>query len=112
MRKFEMKMTIATILLALAAGQANADGFYQQVVGNAPQSSQATSNVTTETTYTPLYLQVVGNRDAIDQGKVVIRTPSKTTYTPLYLQVVGHPEKSTSEQPIAGNISGNVDTGS
>ncbi len=30
-----MKMIIATILLALAAGQANADGFTQQVVPNA-----------------------------------------------------------------------------
>ncbi len=35
-----MKMTIATILLALAAGQASADGFYKQVVSNWQQSTQ------------------------------------------------------------------------
>ncbi len=110
-----MKMIIATILLALAAGQANADGFYQQVVSERPQSNQTQeiSGAVTETTYTPLYLQVVGNsRDSFNQGKGVIRTPSKTTYTPLYLQVVGHPDKSTSEHPIAGESSVNVDMGS
>ncbi len=110
-----MKMIIATILLTLAAGQASADGFYQQVASNWPQSNQTQeiSGAVTETTYTPLYLQVVGNsRDSFNQGKDVIRTSSKTTYTPLYLQVVGHPDKSTSEHAIAGEGRGNVDTGS
>ncbi len=110
-----MKKTIAAILLALVAGQANADGFYQQVVSEGPQSTQTQeiSGAVTETTYTPLYLQVVGNsRDSFNQGKDVMRTSSKSTYTPLYLQVVGHPDKSTSEHPIAGKDRGNVDTGS
>ncbi len=110
-----MKMTIATMFLALVAGQASADGFYQQVASKWQQSNQTQeiSEAATATSYTPLYLKVVGNsREAFNQGKVVIRTPSKTTYTPLYLQVVGHPDKSTSEHPIAGKDRGNVDTGS
>ena len=110
-----MKMIIATILLTLAAGQASADGFYQQVTSKWQQSNQTQeiSGAISETTYTPLYLQVVGkSREAFNQDQFVIRTPSKTTYTPLYLQVVGHPDKSTSEHPIAGESSGSMDTGS
>ena len=81
-----MKMTIATIFLALAAGQASADRFYQQVASKWQQSNQTQeiSEAATATSYTPLYLKVVGNsREAFNQGKAVIRTPSKTTYTPL-----------------------------
>ena len=109
-----MKMIIATILLTLAAGQASADGFYQQVTSKWQQSNQTQeiSGAISETTYTPLYLQVVGNsRDSFNQGNV-IRTPSKTTFAPLYLQVVGHPDKFTGEHPIAGESKGSMDTSS
>ncbi len=86
-----MKLTIATILLALAAGQASADGFYQQVVGNAPQSSQEISGEATEFTYTPLYKQVVGRSGEIaKQEKEISRVASDFSFTPLYLTVTGH----------------------
>ncbi len=52
-----MKMTIATILLALAAGQANADGFTQQVVGDSQSSRQEISGEATEFTYDNKYLR-------------------------------------------------------
>ncbi len=85
-----MKLTIATILLALAAGQANADGFYQQVVGNAPQSSQEISGEATEFTYTPLYKEVVEPDDIAKQEKEISRVASDFSFTPLYLTVTGH----------------------
>ncbi len=86
-----MKTTIATMLLALAAGQANADGFYQQVIDQLSQSSQAISTDATEFTYTPLYKQAVKrSQELADQEKANTRIASEFTYTPLYLQVVGH----------------------
>ena len=110
-----MKTTLFTILLALTASQANADGFYQQVVSNWQQSSQAQeiNGSVTETTHTPTYMQaVIQSRQVFDQGKVVIRTPSKTTYTPLYLQVVGRPEVSVGGNRIAGDSNSHANTGS
>jgi len=82
-----MKKTIATMILALAAGQASAEGFYQLVVGDAPQSDRDVSAPATEFAYTPLYLQVVGNTDFA--GEVGRQVP-EFTYTPLYLQVAAH----------------------
>ena len=110
-----MKTILTTILLVLATSQVNADGFYQQVVSNWQQSTQAQeiNGSVTETTHTPTYMQaVIQSRQVFDQGKVVIRTPSKTTYTPLYLQVVGHPEESVGGNRIAGDSNGLANTGS
>ncbi len=82
-----MKKTIAAILLALVAGQANADGFYQQVAGNSRQYSHV-NGASTEFTYTPLYNQVVGqSREDLNQNQQAPRTASKTIYSPLYLKV-------------------------
>jgi len=85
-----MKKAIATAVLALVASQANADGFYQQVVGNSPQSGQEISPAATKFTYTPLYLRVVDeSRQALDRGQTIKSTATRMTYTPLYLKVIG-----------------------
>ncbi len=82
-----MKKTLAITLLLLAIGQAQADGFYQQIVGDQPQSGQATG-ATTSFNYTPLYVQVMGkSRLNLNQDQKAVNTVSKTTYTPLYLKV-------------------------
>lgn len=95
-----MKTTLLTILLALTASQANADGFYQLVVGNSPQSSMQTSAEPTEFSYTPLYNQVV--RTSQEIAKQETRgAPTEFTYTPLYQQVLGHPQESKGHR-IAG----------
>jgi hypothetical protein len=82
-----MKMTLATIFLVLAASQANADGFYQQIIGNSPQSEQAMGNAQTEFTYTPLYRQVTENK--MDFSHQVVGGLTEFSYTPLYLKVTG-----------------------
>ena len=109
-----MKTTLTTLFFVLAASQANAAGFYQEVANNWQQAdapAEITESVT-ETTFTPLYLQVVGNsREELNHGKVVIRTPSSTTYTPLYQKVVGNPQQSKVHR-IADEDSGKVNTGS
>ncbi len=84
-----MKLTIATNLLALAAGQANADGFYQQVVGDAPQSNQEISGEATEFTYTPLYKEVVEPDDIAKQEKEISRVAPDFSFTPPQLPSPG-----------------------
>jgi hypothetical protein len=109
-----MKTTIATLFLALTAGQVNAGGFYQQVNANWQQSNtddnQHISESVSEATSTPLYSQVVGkSREEFNHGKVVIRTSSKTTHTPLYQTVVGNPQESIVHR-IADENNGKVNT--
>ncbi len=84
-----MKSTIATILLALTAGQANADGFYQQVDGNAPQSSQEISSEAIEFTYTPSYKQVVEPGEIAKQEKEISRVARDFSFTPPQLMFPG-----------------------
>lgn len=86
-----MKTILTTIILVLATSQVNADGFYQAIVGNSPQSSKQVSNVVSETSYSPLYNQVTSSAKVL-ASQETIGPRSEFTYTPLYLQVVG-PEK-------------------
>ena len=86
-----MRNIISTALLILVTGSVIADGFYQHVVGNSPQSNQQVNGEATEFTYTPLYHQVTSSvKKLVEQKSIGPRT--EFTYTPLYLQVVG-PEK-------------------
>ncbi len=90
-----MKKTIASILFLLTASQANADGFYQQIIGVSAQTGskinqEATEFTYTPFTYTPLYLQVVGNpQENPDHSERKTRFASETTFTPLYNKVMG-----------------------
>ena len=86
-----MKTITTGIFLVLIAVQANADGFYQQIVGNAPQASQSVSSQVAETTYSPLYKQVTASV-AFHSAEETIGPRREFNYTPLYLQVVG-PQK-------------------
>ncbi len=86
-----MKTILTTILFVIATSQANADGFYQAVVGNSPQSSQQVNGDSTEFSYSPLYNQVTSSVNVL-ASQESIGPRSEFTYTPLYLQVVG-PEK-------------------
>ncbi len=85
-----MKTIILSSLLVLVAGQASAEGFYQSIVGNSPQSENAASIAATEFTYTPLYNRVVGNpQRAADQKQQTEQLVSGTFATPLYAKVMG-----------------------
>ncbi len=85
-----MKTTIATILLTLAASQANADGFYQQVIGNSQQHAQEIQGEATEFTYTPLYRQVTKQSSEISKQEMEnARVVPEFAYTPLYRKVTG-----------------------
>jgi hypothetical protein len=86
-----MKSITTGIFLVLIAVQANADGFYQQIVGNAPQVNQGISSEVAETTYSPLYKQVTASVD-IHSANETIGPRRAFNFTPLYLQVVG-PQK-------------------
>ncbi len=95
-----MKTITATILLTFATSQVNADGFYQQIVGSAPQASQQVNIDSTETNYSPLYTQVTSSvANLASQEKA---GPSgEFTYTPLYLQVVGNEKAWSRTEKIA-----------
>ena len=82
-----MKTILTTIILVLATSQVNADGFYQAIVGNSPQSSKQVSNVVSETSYSPLYNQVTSSAKVL-ASQETIGPRSEFTYTPLYLQVL------------------------
>jgi hypothetical protein len=90
-----MKSITTGIFLLLVAVQANADGFYQQIVGNAPQANQGISSEVAETTYSPLYKQVTASV-AFQSAEETIGPRREFNYTPLYLQVVG-PQKPWSD---------------
>ncbi len=89
-----MRTIISTALLLLLSSAVNADGFYQAVVGNAPQSSQQINSEIAETHYTPLYDQVTASLKYL-AAKETVGPSGDFTYTPLYLQVLG-PERSWS----------------
>lgn len=83
-----MKTTMATLLILLLNSQAQAEGFYQQVVGDAPQSVTSDYSADTTFSYSPLYQQVLShNAGFIDAaGKLV----KEFSYSPLYLQVTAN----------------------
>ncbi|MBI2994556.1 MAG: hypothetical protein HYY48_10335 [Gammaproteobacteria bacterium] len=86
-----MKNLVATLILAAAAGQVHADGFYQAVTDQTARAvNEAVSGERTEFAYSPLYLQVVGNGKRaleLDAGPAV--AVAEFSYTPLYLVVTG-----------------------
>ena len=85
-----MKNLILTVLLTAAVSQVQAGGFYQDIVGQAPQNSKTAYNVASDFSYSPLYLQVTGNGERVlDLNEEINRTASNFTYTPLYLKVIG-----------------------
>jgi hypothetical protein len=85
-----MKHFIAVMLFALAAGQAQAGGFYQAVVGERSDHSAEFAGRNTPFNYSPLYLQVTGNTDRLaDREEPISRTVPMFSYTPLYLKVSG-----------------------
>ncbi len=85
-----MKKLIASVLFTAVVSQAQAGGFYQDIVGHSPQSSDSAYNVVSEFSYTPLYLQVRGNNGrAVGINEEITRMVSHFTYTPLYLTVIG-----------------------
>jgi hypothetical protein len=86
-----MKSLTTGIFLVAVAVQANADGFYQQILGNTPQATQAVSSHSAETSYSPLYRQVTASVEKLSAEESV-GPRSEFNYTPLYLQVVG-PQK-------------------
>jgi hypothetical protein len=86
-----MKSIIATVILAAAAGQAHADGFYQAVIDQTNPVIEEIATGRTEFAYSPLYLQVVGDgerRFRLDAGQQI--ATSMFSYTPLYLTVTGN----------------------
>jgi len=83
-----MKTIITAILLVLATSQVNADGFYQAIVGNFPQSSQQVNSDSTEFIYTPLYNQITSSAKNL-ASQEIIGSLGEFTYTPLYLKVIG-----------------------
>jgi hypothetical protein len=85
-----MKATITAIVLTLSAAQANAEGFYQMVVGNAPQADQGTATQVHREDFSPLYDQVTRESRKLANGEV--RTGAliaDADFTPLYRQVRG-----------------------
>ena len=97
-----MKKVLTSVVLILAAAQVNADGFYQQLIANTPQTDRATSTKISEITYTPLYEQVRASVEQLAAGEVHGPNP-EFNYTPLYLKVVG-PARPWS---VAGKIAQN-----
>ena len=90
-----MKSTIATIIVLLLSSQVQADGFYQQLIGNAPQAITSDSSADTVFSYSPLYQQVISHEAGfIDEaGKLV----KEFSYSPLYLQVTGNQAATVSD---------------
>ncbi|NKB38706.1 MAG: hypothetical protein GKR93_16355 [Gammaproteobacteria bacterium] len=97
-----MKKVLTSLVLILAAAQVNADGFYQQLIANAPQADKATTTVSSEISYTPLYKQVSASVEQLAAAETHGPNPD-FSYTPLYLKVVG-PSKPWS---VAGKIAKN-----
>jgi len=82
-----MKLVTTTIFLALVSIHANADGFYQQIVGDAPQAVGQDSTATQTTNYSPLYNKVTSSVAglAVEES---IGPGTEFSYTPLYQRVV------------------------
>jgi hypothetical protein len=85
-----MKATVAAIVLTLTAAQANAEGFYQMVVGNAPQADRGTASQVHRDDFSPLYDRVTRESRKLANGEVRTRTLiADADFTPLYRQVRG-----------------------
>jgi hypothetical protein len=85
-----MKYPVAILLLALASGQAQANGLYQAVAGDSIRIRAQTSAVPGTSVQTPLYRQVTGTRDhlmGLERGHA--RLVPAFTHTPLYRKVSG-----------------------
>jgi len=85
-----MKSIIATLILAAAAGSAQAEGFYQDVIRQANPIVDEAAGGRAEFAYSPLYIQVVGNGERVlelDAGQRI--ATSMFSYTPLYVTVTG-----------------------
>ena len=95
-----MKNVITTIVLLLATSQVSADGFYQQLVGNAPQADKGISQAESGTAYTPLYNKVSDSRERLAGGETHGPTP-EFSYTPLYLKVLGPAQPWAADTRIA-----------
>ena len=80
-----MKTIITTMLLLLAASQADAEGFYQLATAKMQKPAHAVNTNPGDFDYTPLYRQVVpeSGRDGI-----IADPTTRFSYTPLYRQVV------------------------
>ena len=90
-----MKTTIATIMVLLLGSQVQAEGFYQQLIGNTPQSMTSDNSVDTEFSYSPLYQQVISHETRM--GRATGNLVKECSYTPLYLQVTGEEASSVSK---------------
>ena len=95
-----MKNVLSTIVLLLATSQVSADGFYQQLVGNAPQADKATSSAESSVGYTPLYNKVSDSRERLAASETHGPTP-EFRYTPLYMKVVGPSKPWSADTRIA-----------
>lgn len=85
-----MKTTLATIILMLSALQAHADGFYQLVVGNAPEAVVTASSQNYSVSETPLYQQIMAQSRALAKHEIRTFTLAEiSTDTPLYQVIHG-----------------------
>jgi hypothetical protein len=84
-----MKTIITAVLIGVASSQAQAEGFYQMVVGDRPQSAQVGEQVHGDE-FSPLYRTVSETSRALAIGEVRTHSvASKDNRTPLELQVFG-----------------------
>jgi hypothetical protein len=95
-----MKIVTTTIFLTLVTLQANADGFYQQIVGDAPQAMTQEYNATEKTSFSPLYNKVTSSVAGL-KAEETIGPRTEFSFTPLYQKVVGVQKPWTSDERIA-----------
>ncbi len=84
-----MKTIITAVLIGVVSAQAQAEGFYQMVVGNQPQSTQVGAQNHGDE-FSPLYQTVTEASRAVVIGE--FRTKSvarRNVATPLERQVLG-----------------------
>lgn len=85
-----MKTLITAGVIALAASQAQAEGFYQDVVSNNRAASVEIRVNAPSDFVSPLYQVVSGERAETTGMPTVAGT--KSSYTPLYRAVTGNPQ--------------------
>jgi hypothetical protein len=95
-----MKLVTTTIFLALVSIQANADGFYQQIVGDAPQAVGQEFKATETINYSPLYNKVTSSAADL-AAEETNGAHTEFSYTPLYQRVVGVQKPWGSNERIA-----------
>ena len=102
-----MKTTLTAAFAVLLSTQVQATGFYQDVVGNAPQSHDDNYVVNTDSSHTPLYEKVISHdpRFLAEPGTLV----RDFSYTPLYLKVTGQ-DRIVNTRIADSNESGSDDT--